>query len=92
MAIKITITDEQVQDILVDYIESSSTAIRALKNEETYDSAYGDPQYCRRVVAQVLHMNEESGNTLIPCGDITMRSSECIAFGLRVAAYVILNR
>jgi hypothetical protein len=86
MTIKLTLTDEQVQGMLIDCIESSSTAVRALQNEGSYDSAYDDMEYCKKVVAQVMH------ERIITPPDEFPASRACIAYGFAVAAYIVMNR
>jgi len=86
MAIRLTLTDEQVEEMLVDCIETATTAVRALQNEGSYDPAYDDMEYCKRVVAQVLY------ERVVPPPDEFPASQGCIAYGFAVAAYIVLNR
>ena len=85
MSIKLTLTDKQVQKTLTGYIETGTTAVRALQDAGAIEAAYDDMEYCKRVVAQVLH------DRIITPHEEFPSSRACVAYGLAVAAYIITN-
>ena len=92
MSIKLTLSKKEIKEILLDYIETSTSAVMALQTQGSYDPAYDDKNYCISVVAQVLYLNKKSGYKLIEIPEDFPCSRCCIAYGFMVAAYIILNR
>ena len=92
MAIKITLTDAEVQDIVGDYIETATVASQALETQSSYDLAYDDRACRKRVVAQALYLNRESGFKNVPIPKDFPTSRACIAYGFGLAAWIVLNR
>jgi hypothetical protein len=79
-------TNTQVQNIIIDNIEASTSAINALMNEETYDPDYGDRELCKRLVAKAM----KSG--IVPLPKDHPSSRACIAYGLAIAAHIVLTK
>jgi len=78
-------TDEQVQSIIIDNIEASTSAVNALMNEGAYHPNYGDREICKRLVASVLV------SKVIPKPKDYPSSHACIAYGLMIAAHIVLT-